>query len=440
MDLSKIEPFEVCSIRPPTENYSLTFRLTRNCGWNKCLFCPVYKQKAAFSRRSIEEIKKDVDRAKALDDLMKERGIGGTIPAKQRVERAQALITEIDSARGPGKTSPRPESPNAVTTSAGWEEPCASAASEEDERSSWFSSWFKQMPTIEDSVYHLLGWRLHGQNSCFLGDANSLLLKAGFFAEAVGYVRKAFPDLSRFTIYGRTRSAAKKSPLELKEFREAGLDRIHFGLESGNDTVLTLMRKGVTAAEHIEGCAKTRDAGISCSVYVMPGLGGAALSEEHARETARVLTACKPDFIRIRSLEIFPGTGLDALLKKGEFAEASEEQMVREIRVLVEGVRTETTMVSDSASNLLDVSGRLPGDRPRMLAVIDRYLSLDPREKLVFSLSSRLQSFMGQYGAVTQDIMAALAPYLDEDGIGADRMTDKELTKTIRLIRAKLMP
>ncbi len=61
---SEIEPFEISSIRPPTENSSLTFRLTRNCYWNRCGFCPVYKTGSRFSKRLIEDVEKDISRAK----------------------------------------------------------------------------------------------------------------------------------------------------------------------------------------------------------------------------------------------------------------------------------------------------------------------------------------------------------------------------------------
>jgi len=75
-----------------------------------------------------------------------------------------------------------------------------------------------------------------------------------------------------------------------------------------------------------------------------------------------------------------------------------------------------------------------------MLSVIDSYLSLSDREKLSFSLSSRLQSFMGQYGGVTQDILSALSPHLTDEGIDTERMPEEEIEKVIRLIRSKLMP
>jgi hypothetical protein len=425
--LTQIEPFEICSIRPPTENYSLTFRLTRNCGWNKCLFCPVYKYGTQFSRRTIEEVKKDVDSAKIIHILLMEYGIGIRDSAQNSYQVAAALIEKILTAKGQEKNDDRPPT-------------ARDKHKEEDDQLAWFSSWFKDKPAIEDSIYHLLSWQLGGGKTCFLGDSNSLILSPEFFAEAVAYIRQTFPTLTRFTIYGRTRSAAKRTIKELKAFRQAGLDRVHFGLESGSDKVLGFMKKGVTAHEHREGCLKVKEAGLSCCVYVMPGLGGATWSEEHAVETAHILSDIAPDYVRLRSLEAFPGTGLSQAVQEGYFSEASEEQVAREIRIMIEQIDAPCEIVSDSASNLLDVNGVLPHDRERMLAMIDEYLSLSPRAKLAFSLESRLRSFIGQYGGMTRDLQRTVAPYVADHGIDISDAPDTEVINAIRFIRSRLMP
>jgi radical SAM superfamily enzyme YgiQ (UPF0313 family) len=417
-----IEPFEICSIRPPTENFSLTFRLTRNCGWNRCLFCPVYKQGAKFSRRSLDEIKRDVDRAKAIDDHLMQAMVDS--PGQDIFQAAGDLVRQVlRDRRSTGDT------PHANKTGGDRSAP-----------DNWFSSWFKDKPTIEDSVQHVAAWRYYGGNTCFLGDSNSLILKPDFFRDAVSYIRHIFPELKRFTIYGRTKSAAGMTLDDLGVFRDAGLDRIHFGLESGCDEVLAFMKKGVTGGEHIAGCTKTIEAGISCGVYVMPGLGGAQWSEKHAHDTARVISLSSPDYVRLRTLEIFPGTRLADAVREGTFAEASEDTVVKEIRTLVGEIDTDTEIVSDSASNLLDVSGRLPGDRLRMISVIDEYLGLSPRERLEFSLASRLQSFVGQYGGVTQEIMRAIMPFISGNSIDLGRAPDEDVIRAIRLIRSRLMP
>lgn len=422
-DAQRLEPFEICSIRPPTENYSLTFRLTRNCGWNRCLFCPVYKFGAKFSRRTIDDVKRDIDRAKAIDDFLMENVISGVFSAQEGYREIERLIKNVKETEGNVSEDNTLDYPDY-----------------DDPRIQWFSRWFKDRPAIEDSIEHVYTWRMGGGQTCFIGDANTLLVDPYLFAEVASYIRVCFPTISRLTIYGRTNSAAKMSVDELRVFKEAGLNRIHFGIESGSDKVLTFMKKGVTAREHIEGCLKTREAGISPSVYIMPGLGGVMWSHEHAYETARVLTEARPDYIRIRTLEIFPQTGLMKALENGAFSEAEEEDVVREIRIIVENTDTYTTIVSDSASNLLDVSGRLPEDRKKMLSVIDSYLSLTPRERLEFSLSSRLQSFIGQYGGITHDIYSALAPYIQGGQIDFSAISDEEIRQTTRLIRSKLMP
>jgi hypothetical protein len=424
INLSTVEPFEICSIRPPTENDSLTFRLTRNCGWNRCLFCPVYKYGARFSRRTMEAVKQDVHRARVIYDLLMDYAVERGVPGRLGYQDAASLIREVQAVRPEEEKS----------------EPDMVPQDEEDERLRWFSSWFKERPKLEDSIYHVLTWMSGGQETCFLGDSNSLILAPDFFSEVMAEIRAKFPMLCRFTVYGRTSTAARKSPADLRAFREAGLDRVHFGLESGSDTVLDFMAKGVTAAEQLEGCLKIKDAGISCSVYVMPGLGGGRWSELHAVETAALLSHVAPDFVRLRSLEIFPRTGLAAAVERGAFVEASEEEVVREIRVLVEQTEAPCRIVSDSASNLLDVNGRLPEDLDRMLSVIDEFLELSPREKLAFSLESRLRSFYGQYGGLTDDIMTAAAPYLTNGRIDISHGSDEQVASTIRLIRSKLMP
>ena len=47
-------------IRPPAEARSLLLRVTRNCPWNRCTFCPLYKNKR-FTLRPMAHIRRDID-------------------------------------------------------------------------------------------------------------------------------------------------------------------------------------------------------------------------------------------------------------------------------------------------------------------------------------------------------------------------------------------
>jgi radical SAM superfamily enzyme YgiQ (UPF0313 family) len=428
-DILSIKPFEVCSIRPPTENSSLSFRLTRNCYWNKCAFCPVYKLGAHYSKRSIDEVLEDIIRAKRMDDYLFEQGIGYPVYSTAAYGRIPELADAVKAAQWEAGIFPDP--PDEETR----------CADDLDPRMAWFLTWFNSRPGIAECMNHLITWRINGGRTCFLGDADSLNLKPDFIFRVISAVRLQFPSISRFTVYGRTSTAARmRSVKELRSMADAGLHRVHFGLESGSDNVLSLVNKGVTAEEHVKGCLKTKEAGLSCSVYVMPGLGGAAFSEEHAHDTARVLTQIAPDFIRLRSLEVFPMTGLADALRDGLFIEANEEQVVREIRTLVEEIDVDTEILSDSASNLLSIYGTLPRDRGRMLGEIDGYLSLGRREKLEYSVTARLQSFIDQYGEPTDDILSALGPCIENNKLDFSALQDSSLEELIRLIRMKLMP
>jgi radical SAM superfamily enzyme len=178
---------------------------------------------------------------------------------------------------------------------------------------------------------------------------------------------------------------------ELRNLREAGLSRIHIGMESGYDPLLAFIRKGTTAAEHVEGGKRIVAAGISLSEYVIPGLGGTRWSKEHSEETARVINQINPDFIRLRSLHVVRGTDLDGLMRNGAFTPLGDEDVLREIRRFIECLEgIETSLVSDHILNLLEeVEGRLPEDKERLLDTIDRYFALSSTDRTVFRIGRR---------------------------------------------------
>lgn len=425
IDLTTLQPFEICSIKPPTENFSLTFRLTRNCYWNKCAFCPVYKFGARFSRRELEEVQADIEKARVLYDLLKERNIIGKVSYENAYERLQQLLLEIWTKNPSSRPIPQANTHE----------------QDLDPRLEWFLSWFKEKPDIKDSLEHLLTWSFSGGDTCFLGDADSLILKPHFLNPVLAAAKKSFPTLKRFTIYGRTRSAARSRKLdELTAYHQAGLHRVHFGLESGSDKVLKLINKGETREDHIVGGLKTKESGLSVSFYVMPGLGGQELTEENAIQTADVINQVSPDFVRLRSLQIFPQTPLEQAQKDGQFIEADESQIVAEIRNLLDSINISTRFYSDSAINLVSVDGKLPEDKPAMLQKLDDYLRKTKREQLEYSLNARLGAFMGQYGGLTEDIYSLLTPFIKDQSLDTGAMSDSVLADSIRLIKSKLMP
>lgn len=332
---------EIGPIRPPSEAHSLLIRVTRNCPWNKCLFCHTYKDQP-FSRRSVAEVKADIRQAKEISEHIKrlswELGYGGKITGD--------LVVFAGQRYGP-------------------------------------------------EYQQIALWLYKGGTSAFLQDANNLSLPADKLAEIVAFLRETFPSLERVTSYARSASVAKKSLSELRELREAGLTRIHIGLESGYDPLLEYMRKGVSAAAHIEAGMKVKEAGMELSEYVILGLGGRNMSTEHALATAKVLSEISPHFIRLRTLAINDTMPLAAKVSTGEFMPLGEDDIVREERLLIEHLDCQgTNLLSDHSLNLLmEVNGQLPEDKEAMLAIIDRYLALPNQERLVFALGRRTGNY-----------------------------------------------
>ena len=331
------QTFELGPIRPPSEAFSLLIRATRNCPWNRCQFCPIYKG-SKFELRSVEEITKDIEAVAAISEGIKE--IAWKTGHGDKVREVAAMLSN--------------------------------------------------QLQYGQCVHNVARWLATGGKSAFLQDSNTIIMRAPELTQVITLLRKTFPSLNRVTTYGRSHTAARKSLAELKEIKDAGLDRIHIGLETGYDPLLTYIEKGCTAKNHIEGGKKVKEAGISLCEYVMPGLGGKKMSQEHARETARVLNEIDPDYIRLRSLHITPAMPLWTKLQNGDFELQTEDEVVKEIGIFIENLQVTSYLKSDHTLNLLmEIEGKMPEDKEKCLNIINKYLSLPEEERLNFNFGSR---------------------------------------------------
>ncbi|HWQ61429.1 MAG TPA: radical SAM protein, partial [Negativicutes bacterium] len=208
----------------------------------------------------------------------------------------------------------------------------------------------------------------------FLPDGNTVLMKTDQLAEILRYAHELFPRLRRITSYGSARFIALKSAAELQQLREAGLTRIHSGMESGDDVVLAHICKGATAAEIIDAGLKVKAAGMELSEYVLIGIGGRERSREHATASAAVLNAINPDFIRLRTYIPMPGTPLYDEYRRGQFGLLSPHEALRETALFIENLAVTGLLYSDHPSNFAYVNGRLPDDKAAMLAAIAELL------------------------------------------------------------------
>jgi radical SAM superfamily enzyme YgiQ (UPF0313 family) len=202
-------------------------------------------------------------------------------------------------------------------------------------------------------------------------------MKTDDLVQIFEFARTLFPQLDRITVYGSARFVDKKSPEDLKRLREAGLNRIHMGMETGDDVTLERVRKGSTSEQIIRAGTKVREAGIQLSEYYLVGIGGLDRTLEHARESARVLSAISPEFIRLRTFVPLPNTPIYEDYQEGRFQLLSPHQALEEVRNLLQDLNANGSwVVSDHVSNYWNVTGQLPHDKEAMLAEIDRAVTI----------------------------------------------------------------
>jgi len=290
--------YEQGVIRPPSEASSILIRVTRNCPWNKCLFCPAYKG-VKFSKRTVEEVNNDID--SMADEL---RGYSGV-------------------------------------------------------------------------------------RTAFLQDADSLILHTDDLVAILDYLKEKFPKIDRITTYARARTLSHKSVDDLKRLKQAGLTRIHTGMESGSVTVLQMIKKGMTPEGVVTGGRHVMDAGIELSEYIMPGVAGKILSEEHAIETANLLNLIRPHFIRVRTFAMHPQSPMQEMVREGTFVPLTDDEIVAEIRLLVnhlDSIHSYFSCNDFSLNLLMQVDGFLDEKKESMLKELDAFLSMTKRQRQVYTL------------------------------------------------------
>jgi len=375
--------FEQGPIRPPSEAYSLLIRVTRNCPWNRCTFCPIYKD-SHFSLRSTDHVKRDIE------------VVAGYVKTLQAIAEAYNDISHYD---------------------------LRDIASDLD--STEINAF--------NAAYH---WFRYGMESVFLQDSNSLIIKPDDLIQILTHIRMHFPWVKRITSYARSSTIAKIADKDLKQIGNAGLNRIHIGLESGSDEVLKMVKKGATKKVHIEAGLKVKKAGIELSEYIMPGLGGKKLSKIHALESADVLNKINPEFIRLRPLAIPEMIPLYEDFAEGRFKKCTDHMIVEEMLLFIKKLTGITSVLkSDHILNLFaNLEGTFPKDREKMLKILRNFLKLNPKKQRLYQLGRRLGIFSRLEDLEKPYLLAQVEQYYQNFGImrkNIDKVTDEMMKRFI---------
>jgi radical SAM superfamily enzyme YgiQ (UPF0313 family) len=223
----------------------------------------------------------------------------------------------------------------------------------------------------------------------FFPDGNTIIMRTARLVDIFNYTRELFPKLERITSYGSARFIIRKSPQEWKQLHEAGLSRIHAGIETGDAKLLEKLKKGATPEQMVEAGRLIKDAGLELSEYILVGIGGSERTREHALESAKVLSAINPDFIRLRTWVPVPAAPLYADYESGAFKLLDPYEALRETKLLLENLEVDSWFLSDHVSNFANLNGKLPGAREKLLSQIEQALELPPesfREAIIHHL------------------------------------------------------
>ena len=214
-----------------------------------------------------------------------------------------------------------------------------------------------------------------GAEKIFVADGDALVMGMGRWRAVLDAVRAAFPRLKQVSCYATAQNVLEKTDVELAELAEGGLTLLYIGPESGDPETLKRIVKGASFEDHTEAARRAHAAGMKLSTIMLLGAGGVERSEEHARETARLVTEMDPAYLAALTLTIIPGTPLQRMVDKQRFTLPDEAGLLRELRTIVaESAPTDAVFRTNHASNYLPVAGRLPADRERIVTAIDAAL------------------------------------------------------------------
>ena len=218
----------------------------------------------------------------------------------------------------------------------------------------------------------------------FLADGDALGLPTEKLLKILAVLDRTFPNLQRVTSYAGPRDILRKSDEDMVRLREAGLKMLYFGLETGDDSLLARIKKGVTAEEAVAAGQKVVRCGMKLSMMVIAGLGGKADSERHAVHTRKAVTAVQPNMLSVLTLRLYKGTEMLRQFEAGEFELLSPAGLAREVHTMLENVEirpeNHTLFRSNHISNYVPLAGTLPQDRDRLLRELD--VSMEKLSKL----------------------------------------------------------
>lgn len=209
----------------------------------------------------------------------------------------------------------------------------------------------------------------------FFTGANPFVLSTEKLKTLAKMVKEYFPKYETIGCFARITDITPKTVEELRGLRALGYDGITIGVETGDDEMLAFMNKGFQSKDTIEQCKKLEAANISYNFFYLTGISGAGRAEIGAKETAKVFNQLHPRIIESSMLTIYKNSELYEEIQKGNWREESEIEKLIELKILIENLKITTRIVTDGASNLIQVRGNLPKDKEKLIKHLQYQIS-----------------------------------------------------------------
>ncbi|MBQ4512440.1 MAG: radical SAM protein [Anaerolineaceae bacterium] len=212
--------------------------------------------------------------------------------------------------------------------------------------------------------------------------ANPLVLSYDKMAPILEMINRYLPKMKYIYTAGRVSDLNNKTVDELGKLKDLGMREISLGVESGDDWTLDRIHKGYHAEDILEQCHKLEEAGIEYWMTFLNGVAGRSHSYEHAVNSAKIFSQCKPMLVGTGGLTLFPGTPLLEEAQRGEFDPLSEKEMLQELKTFVENLNIDCIFITHHtvAANL--TGPNFQGRKDKIIAALDYAIQHSDMDRL----------------------------------------------------------
>ena len=244
-----------------------------------------------------------------------------------------------------------------------------------------------EVRTLRTNPYSRMLTRLQGEDPdpirrVFLTGANPFVLKTGKLLKIASLIHQYLPSVESIGCFARVTDSVNKTDEELLQLRQAGYNGLTIGVETGDDVALAFMRKGYTSLDILAQCRRLEQAGIEYGFFYLTSISGKGRGEDGAKASAEIFNQLHPFLVGPNMLTIYPESDLYQEIQNGNWEEEGEIEKYRELRSLVENLDISTCFAAMGASNAFQLRGKLPEDKEKLLATLDRIISEVIEEEL----------------------------------------------------------